>query len=193
MNCICQNCTVTAESECYLVFYGYICKFYCSVQNPNRFSLGKLPQSNWDAHWATMVAPFAQLLLLLLLPAFGQPELPSPDGACDPGFLCRNERHCAAFLDLKAQLDRLSDASERDKLIRELRGKVCNKAEMGVCCKENLEVINGNVVNNIADLPFIVRLTIKTSSWPYSSSICGASLIHSQFLLTAKHCLMGCL
>ena len=96
-----------------------------------------------------MVAPFTQLLLLLLLPAFGQPELPSPDGACDPGFLCRNERHCAAFLDLKAQLDRLSDASERDKLIRELRGKVCNKAEMGVCCKENLEVINGNVVNNI--------------------------------------------
>ena len=143
-----------------------------------------------------MLAPFAHLLLiLLLLPAFGQ-ELPSPDGACGPGFLCRNERHCAAFLDLKDQLDRLSESSETEahnQLIRKLKEKVCNKAERGVCCKENLEVINGNVVNSIADLPFIVRLTIKTSSWPYSSSICGASLIHSQFLLTAKHCLKGCL
>ena len=50
---------------------------------------GKLPQSNWDAHWATMVAPFAQLLLLLLLPAFGQPELPSPDGACESQVVTR--------------------------------------------------------------------------------------------------------
>ena len=143
-----------------------------------------------------MLAPFAQLLLvLLLIPAFGQ-DLSSPDGACDPGFLCRNERHCAAFRDLKNQLGRLSDTSEREarnKLIRKLKEKVCNKAEKGVCCEENLEVINGNVVNNIADLPFIVRLTIKTSSWPYSSSFCGASLIHSQFLLTAKHCPTGCL
>ena len=50
-----------------------------------------------------------------------------------------------------------------------------------------------NAVNNVEDIPFIARLQIKTSSWPYSYSICGASLIHSQFLLTAKHCHIGCL
>ena len=139
-----------------------------------------------------MVAPFSQLVFILL-PSLAQ-ELPSTDGTCDPGFHCKNERHCARYLDLKDQLSRLSENSAidyRNKLIRNLKERICNKAEKGVCCKENVEVINGNAVSNVEDFPFIVRLKIKSSS--SSSSTCGASLIHSQYLLTAKHCLKGCL
>ena len=130
--------------------------------------------------------------LFLFLPTLGQ-ELSSTGVTCDPGFLCIRERHCPRFLELKDQLSHLlndtSETEHRDKLFGKLTKRVCNKSERGVCCKENLEVINGNTVNSIEDIPFIVRLKIKTSSWPYSYSICGASLIHSQFLLTAKHCL----
>ena len=164
--------------------------FYCLFTMPGFAASSFLSQPKIG-----MVARFAQFLFLLL-PSLGQ-EIPSTGVTCDPGFLCKNERDCPRFLDLKDQLNHLlinnSETEHRDKLIRKLKDRICNKAERGVCCKQNLEVINGNAVNNVEDIPFIVRLQIKTSSWPYSYSICGASLIHSQFLLTAKHCHIGCL
>ena len=142
--------------------------FYCLFTGPGFAACSFLSQPKIG-----MVARFAQFLFLLL-PSLGQ-EISSTDVACDPGFLCKNERHCPRFLDLKDQLNHLlinnSETEHRDKLIRKLKDRICNKAERGVCCKQNLEVINGNAVNNVEDIPFIVRLQIKTSSWPYSYSI----------------------
>ena len=171
-------------------FISHTRNFYCLFTVPG--FAGNLSQSDSVAQpKAKMVAPFVQFLFLLL-PTLGQ-ELSSTDVTCDPGFLCIRERHCPRFLELKDQLSHLlndaSEAEHRDKLIGKLTKRVCNKSEREVCCRENLEVINGNTVNSIEDIPFIVRLKIKTSSCPYSYSICGASLVHSQFLLTAKHCL----
>ena len=75
---------------------------------------------------------------------------------------------------------------EYQKLSDKLKELVCNKAEDGVCCKEQLEVVNGNIVEKVEEMPYIVRLYLKTGY--ASSSICGASLIGRQFILSAKHC-----
>ena len=138
------------------------------------------------------------LLLVWLVTAgsvAGQP-LPSPDGVCKPGWQCKRERQCNPFLDQKDRLERLDKdyqlsrdedvRAEHQRLLDKLKQLVCNKEEKGVCCKENLEIVNGNVVQSVADMPFIVRLLIKTDFLSYGR--CGASLIAPQYLLSAKHC-----
>ena len=134
-------------------------------------------------------------LLWLVTTVRGQP-LASPDGACEEGWECRQERHCTPFLDQKDRLERLEKAyqlvgdeyleAEHQKLSDKLKELVCNKEEKGVCCKEQLEIVNGNIVERVEQMPYIVRLTLKESQSEYS--ICGASLIGSQYLLSAKHC-----
>ena len=52
-------------------------------------------------------------LLWLLSTCCGQ-HLPSPDGSCEPGFVCKSERHCARYLDLRERLDRLNGTAETD-------------------------------------------------------------------------------
>ena len=134
-------------------------------------------------------ALFVQLLCIMMTPSFGQ-QLPSPDGACEPGFFCKSERHCPRYLDLRDRLGRLNGSTETEyykNLERKVRERICNKAEDGVCCKESVELTNGNIVRNVEDFPFIARLTIKTGYADYS--VCGAALVDSQFLITAKHCL----
>ena len=74
-----------------------------------------------------------------------------------------------------------------EKQLGRAKELICNKGEQGVCCKESFEVVNGNIVQNVEDFPFIARLHLKSGF--ASSSRCGASLISSQYLLTAKHCL----
>ena len=127
----------------------------------------------------------------------GQP-LPSPDGVCKQGWQCKRERHCNPFLDQKHWLERLEKdyqqsgdedptvGVEYQRLLDKLKQLVCNKEEKGVCCKENLEIVNGNVVQRVEDMPFIVRLIIKKDF--SSNGLCGASLITPQYLLSAKHC-----
>ena len=53
-------------------------------------------------------------------------------------------------------------------------------------CKGSYAITNGNIVEKVEDMPYIVRLSLKTGF--ASNSICGASLISSQFLLSAKQC-----
>ena len=125
----------------------------------------------------------------------GQP-LPSPDGVCKQGWQCKRERHCIPFLDQKHWLERLEKdyqqsgdedvGVEYQRLLDKLKQLVCNKEEKGVCCKENLEIVNGNIVQSVEDMPYIVRLLIKKDF--SSHSRCGASLIAPQYLLSAKHC-----
>merc|ERR1711963_951675 len=100
-------------------------------------------------------------LLWLLSTCCGQ-HLPSPDGSCEPGFVCKSERHCARYLDLRERLHRLNGTAETDyyeMLEKQVKERVCNKAKNGVCCKENVELTNGNIVRNVEDIPFIARLT----------------------------------
>ena len=125
----------------------------------------------------------------------GQP-LPSPDGVCKQGWQCTRERHCNPFLDQKDRLERLDKdyqrsgdedvGAEHQRLLDKLKQLVCNKDEKGVCCKENLEIANGNIVQRVEDMPYIVRLSIKQDF--SSHGRCGASLIAPQYLLSAKHC-----
>ena len=132
-------------------------------------------------------------LLWLATTVRGQP-LASPDGACEEGWECRQERHCGPYLDQRDRLDRLEKTlqldedigAEHQKLSGKLKELVCNKEEKGVCCKEQLEIVNGNIVERVEQMPYIVRLTLKESQSEYS--ICGASLISPQYLLSAKHC-----
>ena len=138
------------------------------------------------------------LLWLVTTLAGGQGPLASPDGSCEKGWECRKERHCDPYLDQKDRLERLEKAhqqagdehlgAEHQKLSDQLKQLVCNKEEEGVCCEEQLEIANGNIVEKVEQMPYIVRLYLKTS---YSEhSICGASLISSQFLVSAKHCFL---
>ena len=132
-------------------------------------------------------------LLWLVTTVTGQP-LASPDGACEEGWECRQERHCDPYLDQRDRLEWLEKAfqlegdeylrAEQQKLSDKLKELVCNKEEKGVCCKKQLEIANGNIVERVQEMPFIVRLRLKES--PFEYSICGASLIDSQFLLSAK-------
>ena len=55
-----------------------------------------------------------------------------------------------------------------------------------MCCKKQLEIANGNIVERVEQMPYIVRISLKESFSEYST--CGASLIGSQHLLSAKHC-----
>ena len=128
------------------------------------------------------------LLLLCLLVSTSSQRLDSPDGDCDAGFVCKSRTNCPHYQAEKARLDALSSkgGAEFKGLLEELRGLICNKAKRGVCCKENFEVVNGNIVRNIEEMPFIARLSFKTDFG--SSAICGATLIARQFLLSAKHC-----
>ena len=130
-----------------------------------------------------------QLLLFSFFAAAASQRLASPDGSCQEGWICKSKTHCQPFLDLLDKVDLLkgTDAAEYKKQLHTLKELVCNKAERAVCCKESTELVNGNVVASVEEMPFIVRLTVKTglASW----SVCGASLVASQFLLTAKHCL----
>ena len=122
--------------------------------------------------------------------------LESPDGVCKEGWHCRKQRHCGPFLARKDRLKQLQAiyqeggdeevGAQFEKQLGRLKKLVCNKAERGVCCKQSFEVVNGNIVRNVEDFPYIARLALKTGF--ASSSRCGASLITSQYLLTAKHC-----
>ena len=82
----------------------------------------------------------------------------------------------------------VGSVDEYDTLLEGLKDLVCNKAKRGVCCRESFELVNGNIVESVEEMPFIVRLRIKTGFGTWS--ICGASIIASQFLLGAKHCLL---
>ena len=131
----------------------------------------------------------APLGLLWLLAVASCQRLESPDGDCEESFVCRKQSHCPLFLEKKAHLDFLKKGgggAEYETLLATLKDMVCNKAKRGICCSENFEVVNGNIVRDIGEMPFIARLQLKTSYG--SSSICGAALIASQFLLCAKHC-----
>ena len=132
------------------------------------------------------------LRLISMLALASCQRLESPDVDCEGGFVCREESDCPFYLERKEHLGLLknsgSGSAEYDTVLATLKGLVCNKAERGVCCRESFELVNGNIVESVEELPFIVRLRIKTGFGTWS--ICGASIIASQFLLGAKHCLL---
>ena len=132
----------------------------------------------------------APLGLLWMLAVASCQRLESPDGGCEEGFVCRKDSDCPFYLERKEHLDLLKKSgsgAEYETLLEALKDMVCNKAERGVCCRESFELVNGNIVESVEEIPFIVRLRIKTGFGTWS--ICGASIIASQFLLGAKHCL----
>ena len=52
---------------------------------------------------------------------------------------------------------------------------------------ENLEIVNGLIVDDPAELPFLCRIQIH-GSFPPTSHFCGVALISADYGVTAKHC-----
>ena len=134
-------------------------------------------------------------LAWLVTAAAGLP-LSSPDGVCEAGWTCKKDYFCARYSHQWDRLQRLNktfkeegDAKVKEEyqdLAENLKELVCNKEENGVCCQDQVEVLNGNIVERVEDMPYIVRLSLKAS---FSERLtCGASLISSRYLLSAKHC-----
>ena len=95
--------------------------------------------------------------------------------------------NCPQFLQEEAKLDALPRFSpEWPKLASKLKGLECDEEADGVCCRTQFEIVGGKVVTRAEDFPFVARIHIKTGF--ATSQFCGASLIHSRLLLTAKHC-----
>ena len=127
-------------------------------------------------------------LILVVSATLGQ-RLESRDRKCEAGFACRPIHHCPLYQEKAGQLTilRATGGVEYEKLLSSFRQLICNQAENGICCEERFEIVNGQVVENVEEMPFIARIHLKTG--PFTSSFCGATIISSQFLLTAKHCL----
>ena len=143
---------------------------------------------------ATLVTPVtltsSVMLSLLLFPFLLLVAGQRLEGDCNIGWDCKRREHCPDFQDKLLQLKRLSSGStDHQQLFSQLKGLVCNKAERGVCCQRSFEVVNGDVVRSVAEMPYIVRISLRRGFG--SSSFCGASLIDRNHLLTAKHCLVS--
>ena len=76
--------------------------------------------------------------------------------------------------------------SEHTTLQDQLRELVCNRAERAVCCQKNFELTEGTAITDPRELPFMVYIHLKNGR---GSVECGASIVASEFLITAKHCL----
>ena len=109
-------------------------------------------------------------------------------GDCEEGWRCKRRENCPEFKEEQAKLEALpSFSSQWLELLSKLMGLECNKKENGVCCRTQYKIVNGNIVKQVEELPFMARIHIKTGFG--TSAFCGATLIHSTLLLTAKHCI----
>ena len=82
----------------------------------------------------------APLRLIWLLAAASCQRLESPDVDCEEGFVCKKDSVCPFYLERKEHLDFLKNTgggAEYDDLLAALKKTVCNKANRGVCCREN--------------------------------------------------------
>ena len=59
---------------------------------------------------------------------------------------------------------------------------------MALPLEDNFELVNGDIVDDPAELPFFCRVKIRGRG---NSYLCGATLISPDFLVTAKHCIEG--
>ena len=109
-------------------------------------------------------------------------------GDCEQGMECKKREDCPEFLEKQRMLGTLTKPSpEHSTQLASLRGLVCNAKQKGVCCRTNYEIIGGTVVTEVGQFPYMARIIMKTG--PFTKSFCGAALVHSNLLLTAKHCI----
>ena len=108
-------------------------------------------------------------------------------GGCDVGWRCKQRENCPEFLEKERKLNSLPSFSlPWLALDSKLKSLECNEKEKGVCCKIQYKIVNGTIVDRAERFPFIARIHIRTGFG--SSSFCGATLVHPNLLLTAKHC-----
>ena len=109
-------------------------------------------------------------------------------GECEEGWRCKHRENCPDFKEEQAKLEALpSFSSQWLQLLSKLKGLECKKKENGVCCRTQYKIVNRNIVKRVEEFPFMARIHIKTGFG--TSAFCGATLIHSTLLLTAKHCI----
>jgi len=152
--------------------------------------MGWKPEKNFSFYQQAMKIPLWMICwqtFLLISPVFGQ-TLQSTHRVCPKGFACKSQKLCPTFQSQARRLRELNQGSKQFlKQERYLFSQVCNEEEGGVCCKKNYELTNGVVVSRPEQFPYLARLTIHVA--PGSGNIiCGATIIHDRFLVTAKHC-----
>ena len=77
----------------------------------------------------------------------------------------------------QAKLDALpSFSSQWLQLLSKLKDLECNKEDNGVCCRTQYKIVNGNIVKQVEEFPFMARIHIKTGFG--TSAFCGATLKH---------------
>ena len=59
---------------------------------------------------------------------------------------------------------------------------------MALPLEDNFELVNGDIVDDPAELPFFCRVKFRVRG---DTQLCGATLISPDFLVTAKHCIEG--
>ena len=157
--------------------------FWLAVLCEVRLNANQL--TGWDNPKIAMVL-FRMIGMLVLV---SSQRLESPDGDCEQGFVCKPSTDCPFYEERKellASLRKSGRGVEYDTLLASLKDLVCNKANRGVCCLEHFELVNGQIVESVEEMPFMARLRLKDTFGSFS--ICGATVISSQFLLSAKHC-----
>ena len=169
-----------------------VCKIFCTLFPVLPTSACSLNQNNSikntnDVHKGGEKMKI-QCVILVASATLGQ-RLESLDKKCDEGFSCKPIHLCPLYQEKIDQLTvlRITGGVEYENLLSSFKQLICNQAENGICCEEKFEIVNGQVVRNVEEMPFIARIHLKTG--PFTSSFCGATIIASQFLLTAKHCL----
>ena len=102
---------------------------------------------------------------------------------------CKAREDCPEFLAKQKLLRTLPELSlERTELISDMKDLVCDTKLKTVCCRINYEIVGGTNVTSVSQFPYMARIIIKTG--PYTSTFCGAALIHINLLLSAKHCVV---
>ena len=114
-------------------------------------------------------------------------EVPSTLRTCSYGQICRVKNLCPQFqeqLDIRATLDK--DSEPYRNLTEHLRSFICNKEEQAVCCDLSLEIVNGDIVTDPQEFPYIGRMVVRDEYG--NTPFCGASLISLDTMITARHC-----
>ena len=104
---------------------------------------------------------------------------PEAQGPCPTNQPCIKEADCPAFTDLSAKMRALPKGSpERARLLEQLKGSVCGRADRLVCCAVAQEVSGGDRWTEPNQFPFMVLIVIKVGATLVTSGVKVTKSMH---------------
>jgi len=111
------------------------------------------------------------------------------DSGCDAGYECVPSTNCAGYRIEQQNLKSLqADSSEYKKLLRQLRGLICNKALRKICCKR------GNPSTTTYKPQELGMIGINSPSWvpkPNGEGRCGIEGSNAEFIVGGEDAELG--